>query len=211
MRLIKLICMTSALAIVAAAFVGASSASATSLCKIKAEICPAESIYPAKTKIKARLKEGTEAVLKSSVGTIKCKGSVSRGETLEASGSPLIGTQTEMSFLECVFGSTACTVTTEHLPWKVEGTEIEPGNGFVTVSSGGSGTPQAHVVCGSFINCTWGEKKITLDGEGGSPAIERLLEVELERISGLICPTTAKATAEYEVTEPQPVFVSASP
>jgi hypothetical protein len=211
-RLVKLLCAMSAAAIVVTAFVGATSASATSLCKEKAEVCPAASVYPAGTKIKAQLKKGTEAVLESSLGTIQCKGSTAAGETLEASGSPLLGTQTSMTFSECVFQkSTACTVTVEHLPWKVEGTEIEPGNGFVTISSGGSGTPQAHVVCGSFVNCTWGAPKITLDGEGGSPAIERLLKIELVRISGFICPTTTAASAEYEVTEPQPVFVSAKP
>jgi hypothetical protein len=211
-RLVKLLCAMSAAAIVVTALVGTTSASATSLCKEKAEVCPAASVYPAGTKIKARLKEGTEAVLESSLGTIRCKGSTAAGETTEESGSPLMGTQTSMTFSECVFQkSTVCTVTIEHLPWLVEGTEIEPGNGFVTISSGGTGTPQAHVVCGSFVNCTWGEEKITLDGEGGSPAIERLLKVALVKISGFLCPTSTAASAEYEITEPQPVFASAKP
>lgn len=212
MRFPKLLFATSAAAVIAVALVGVSSASATVLCKEKAEVCPAAARYPAGTQIKARLREGTEAVLESSLGTIRCKGSTAAGETTSEFGTPLMGTQNAMTFSECVFGKgTACTVTIEHLPWLVEGTEIEPGNGFVTVSSGGTGTPQAHVVCGSFVNCTWGAPKMTLDGEGGSPAIERLLKIELVRISGFICPTTTAASAEYEVTEPQPVFVSASP
>jgi hypothetical protein len=210
MRHVKALSAIALVAIAAAAM--ATAASATSLCREKAEVCPAASVYPAGTAVKARLKKGTEAVLKTSVGTIKCRGSRAGGKTTKASGEPLPGLQEEMTFEECVFGTgTACTIKVEHLPWLIQGTEIEPGNGFVTVSSDGSGIPQTHVECGSFINCTWGDEKITLDGEGGAPAIERLLEVELVRISGFICPTSAKATAEYEVTEPSPVFVSAKP
>ncbi len=212
MKHMKVLGLAVLAAVTAMAIVGSGTASATTLCKEKAETCPEGKRYPAGTKVKAQLKKGTEAVLKTSVGTIKCKGSRAAGKTTKESGEPLPGLQEEMTFEECVFGTgTACTIKVEHLPWLIQGTEIEPGNGFVTVSSDGFGIPQTHVECGSFVNCTWGDEKITLDGEGGAPAVERLLEVELVRISGFICPTTAKATAEYEVTEPSPVFVSAKP
>jgi len=211
MRIVKLLSVAAAMAVVATALIGVGSASGTTLCKELAEICPEGARYPAGTVIEAKLRKGTVAKLETSVGTVTCAQSSTVGETAEESGAPLDGTLTTLIFGECKLGSTACTVTVQNLPYLMQGEEIEPGNGTLVTSNGGSGEPQANVKCGAFINCNYTQKELTLNGEGGSPAILRVEKVELTRLGGFICPKGAVANAEYEVTNPMPLFASAKP
>lgn len=211
MRFVKLLGAVAALAVVATALMGVGSASATTLCEELAEVCPEGARYPAGTVIEAKLRKGTVAKLETSIGTVTCGQSATTGETAEESGAPLDGTLTKLSFGECNLGGSACTVTVQNLPYLMQGEEIEPGNGTLVTSSGGSGEPQANVKCGSFINCNYTQKELTLNGEGGSPAILRVEKVALTRVGGFFCPQVAVANAEYEVTNPMPLFASAKP
>jgi hypothetical protein len=150
------------------AFVGTTTASAiivkkTVACKVKEEPCKAGNIFPKGFKMKGQLKKGTEGILATNVGTIKCKSGFAEGESLEEKGTKtpaeggayeIEGRVTKSTLGECTLGSTACTVTMTNLPWAnlTQWTGIDTGVAKIPKPKEGA-EPGGKVVCGFFVNC----------------------------------------------------------
>jgi hypothetical protein len=211
------------LALVAAAamtaILGASTASATELCKVMTTPCPAASVYKEKTALKASLVPEKVAELTSSIDNVTCKKSTVGGETTNAGGSgttAVTGTISSLTFTECTdsFGN-SCTVAKEFLP------------SSASVTGGGTSTPStfsfnitgkagANVKCGALINCTFFLENKSLPGQNPvaseeSKAMPLITAsgVSLSHVSGqgFLCPSTATWNAPYEVTSPTPLVV----
>jgi hypothetical protein len=206
----KILVLCVAAAVLAAAYL-ASPAGAVTLCKEAKNPCPEASRYPAGTKISGALKEKTHWDVTTSIGTVTCTVSNFSETSNATSGNPHVSTLTSITFTGCTLGSTKCTVVALHLPWKVTRTSgfLGIGNGTKVIESDGSGTPQYKVECGSFMNCTFGSSSISFSTTGGSPARETVNQ-SLEREGGL-CPSTATWTAEYTISAPSPLFITAEP
>jgi hypothetical protein len=206
-RRFKVLGLAAFATLAAMAFIGATSASAVTLCEEPEETCG--SPYEGKTTIKAALKSGTKAVLNSSLGKVECAKSNSEGITDSTSGSPLTGDITELKFTECFLGATACTVTTINLPYEAALTHTAGTlNGIMTVTKPGDGAPGAEVECGALIDCTFTADGIELNANGGNPG-QIVASNETLTIGAIgICPTFATWTATYDVSTPNPVYVS---
>lgn len=199
MKYLKMLVLTAVAALAAMAIVGATSASAVVLCKENKTPCPEAAQYPSGTKISAKLVAGTKAVLKGSL-TVECSVSTVSGETTAKSGSPLPGKITGLTFSTC---TTCPTVTAESLPYTVSGNATGGGNGTMTVSN-----PKVKLAgCFGFANCTASAASVTLDLVGGSPGRVKAVNEPLT-ISGFGCGTSGTWNAEYEITAPNPVFIT---
>jgi hypothetical protein len=210
MRYVKTVSLAAMAIAAVMAFAAAGSASAnTVLCeheegKSAPAIC--ETPYAGGTAIEGK---STKTVLESSLGTVTCTESVSKGKTSEESGNPLKGKIESLTFSKCTLGTTSCTATSVHLPYNAAVTHTEGTfNGIMKVTNGGTGAPGATVVCGSLINCTFTAEGIELDALGGNPGSIVANKETLGHEAGLICPTTATWTATYTVNTPNPVFVA---
>lgn len=210
MKYLKMLGFAAVAAAALMAFVGAGSASAaeTSLCSTNTNPCSGTK-YGSGTVIKSSLKTGTVATLTNPLGNVTCSVSTVTGKTTAASGTPLPGEVTGLTFETCVRdkalgGTEACEVKVEGLPYKSSITTTEKasnGNGILTVEN-----PKALVVCGTVINCTFSAATVKLHVTGGAPATAIASEQVLNREGGL-CPSEAKWDAEYTVSEPNPLFV----
>jgi hypothetical protein len=214
MKYLKMLGLAAIAATALTALVGAGSASAGVVaCTVNTGPCPSGNEYTGA--IESHLKTGTNAVLSNSVDTVTCTESTMNGEITTATNANnnSTGKITAVNFGGCKDqNGETCTTTVEHLPWHAELTSTEVagkinGNGKMTVTSGGSGGPQAKVVCGSFLSCTFGVESATVDVIGGNPAIIKTTGIEMTHISGFLCPTTATWTAEYSITKPTSLFV----
>jgi hypothetical protein len=188
------------------ATVGVGSAAATSLCKENLEMCEGEVMYVGGTKIKAKLVKGTVAKFVTSAGTIECTESALAGESSKLSSEPLPGLANSLSFTGCQLEKTACTITVEHLAYK-SSTQPEAGLWNYTLAGFEAPMEQA-VVCGT-LKCTFSSEAIAFKAVGGKPA--KLNGSQVFASKGLLCPKEAKWTAEYEVTEPSPLWFSLKP
>jgi hypothetical protein len=207
MKYLKMIGLTAVAAVVAMAFVGASSASATALCATNALPCP--SPLPSGTAIKAELKEPNEAVLTSGFAVVKCKTSVIEGKTTSAGGAgvAVLGTISSVTWSNCTcnLGGTV-VATAEGLPWSTEvnwttGTM----NGVMSTSN-----PKGSFTCGGE-KCIYSTTTANTTVLGGSPAVVDA-EVPLTRAtgSGLLCSASATWAAKYTVTSPAALWISES-
>jgi hypothetical protein len=196
-------------AIAAMAFLGAGTASATTLCNTAAGAGKCASPYPTGTKISA---SSSEAILKTNLGTVICKKATTTGKTTNAGGAGAVtGTVEGLTFTECKLGSTNCTVTSVHLNYTASVAWTSGNNGTFTVGKGTGGAPGAHVVCGALIDCTFTGEGIQLDVDGGAPALVLAKEEVLAKESGgFFCPSTSTWTATYTVSAPNPLFIAAS-
>jgi hypothetical protein len=136
--------------------------------------------------------------------TLNCGASTITGKST-ASGTPITGQISAMTFSSCELG---CTTEALHLPYKTEVEATGGDDGVVTLSSGGSGVPQIRDTC-LGKSCTFGAAKVSLDLEGGSPASVRAVSEPLTREVGekAVCGDTAKFSAIYGVSEPMALFV----
>jgi hypothetical protein len=188
----------------------AAPASAKTLCKVRKDPCPGGSAYPKGTIFKVELQELTDIEMGSNFKS-KCPKGTGTMETLEEYGAPLLATATSFAYSEC----SGCTeLAVLHQPYKAEITSAEPeGNGVVTLSSSGSGSPSfKQSGCPFGTTCTFGAASLKLDligGEGGEPAKAAVLlakEEPLEKeAGGALCGTkaTLDQILEYrEATEP---------
>lgn len=219
MRYLKMIGITAVAAMAFAAVVGASTASATVLCKSAPSnnVCPAAEIYGSGTAIKAQLVAGTSAVLTTEGGlftpTVKCTASTTEGktETAGGAGKSVEGTllaKTGLTFSGCKTSTgSGCTATAVHLPYHAAVAWTSEWDGTLTVTSGGTGSPGASVACEGLPTCEFTTKSAVLHVHGGNPAIVKAENIALEIAGGFGCPTTAHWTAEYEVTSPKPLFI----
>ena len=212
MKYLKIFGLAAVVAAVAMALVGAGSASATALCSANEEECA--SPLGTGTTVKASLKAGTEAVLVTDLATVKCTTSSTSGKTTSGAGPSVAGVIETLSFSGCKAGALNCTVGSAlSLPYNASITATGGGNGKLVVSKGsGGGNPGATVTCLGLIECTFRTPSATLTVTGGNPAVAKAKEVELTERTGLRCPSKeAKWTAEYAVSEPNPLWISEAP
>jgi len=213
-RLIKTFGLAAIAATTVMAFVGVSSALAiTELeevvnCKVKTDPCPVGSDWGAGTVIDGHAEN---TVLLTSLGNISCKLSTQEGEQTEllAHGAILA-----LSFTDCLLGSTTCTFTAEHLGYLVL-VLLNPamdGGYHAVLSSGGSGNPQVHVVCGSLINCSFGASEVLFSIEEMEHDTLWIVLQSLARTGG-ICPSISVWHAVYLVRclNPTGTFVDCFP
>jgi hypothetical protein len=204
-------------ALAAMALVGASSASAVTLCKENVNPCPEAARYKAGTIIKAH---SPKAVLKG-FATVTCESDV-EDELTATSGAPLKNLIKKLTFTNCS-GCTAAEAI--HLPYlTLIHSDTPMGNGKLLVESDGSGAPGARLTgCPFGIECVFevseNEGVAHLTVEGGNPAKIRTGEgegkvVNLKRSGGSgLCGSTATWEATYTATAPEggKGFVEASP
>jgi hypothetical protein len=204
MKLIRPMALLAAVGCAALVLGGAGSASAVTLCKEEVETCPEGKRYPAGTSISAELKEGTSAVLLTSLGTVTCTKSSMTGKTSAESGSPLKGTIEAMSTSGCTLGGTACTVTWEKLPYtalELLDNSLE----FHTIHH----FPLFHLQCGSGINCKYTASELLLKvlKLAGGNGLDTLEELTLE--SGFFCSSTV--TLHMQLIHVLPLHVTRFP
>jgi hypothetical protein len=199
-------------ALVAMAFIGAGSASATALCKANEAKCAAP--LAAGTTVQAKLKAGTKAVLKTELAVVECAKSETKGKTTSGAGETVTGVIESLTFEECkTTAGTNCTAATVSLPYNASIIATGEGNGELTVTKGGGGgNPGATVTCLGVIECTFRTSSAVLSVTGGSPALAFANAINLPERNGLRCPSLeAKWTADYEVVTPNPLWISELP
>jgi len=180
-----------------------SSVMAAELCSTNTSPCTGTT-YGAETHITGQLKSGTSSTLTSSITNVTCTESRFRAAVLAV--GPIRIPIVEFTTDKChTTSGTPCTVTPVNIPWEGTGSG-SGGSGTLTVESGGSGSPGDKVVCGFVINCTFTTSSATLSVTGGNPAIAKANEITVARSGGL-CPAAASWDAEYEVTQPNPLFI----
>jgi hypothetical protein len=194
MKYVKMLGLAAVAAMALAAFAGAGTASATTVCTSGTTTSPCLSGQkPYSGKIVAKLKAGTEAVLSGSL-SVKCKESVVSGTT-NSSG---VGTIESATFKSC----TTCPTVTSLTPWGAKAITGTAPNGTMVVEK-----PVVHLEgCFGFAKCTASATSVTLDVIGGTPAMV-IAKAEPLTISGFGCGTSGTWTAEYEVTTPTSLFL----
>jgi len=208
MKQFKMLGLAAVAALGLMAMVGAGTASATELCSTNTSPCTG-TMYPAGTVVSAQLKAGTVANLTNPISNVICQKSTTAGKTTNTGekGVAVTGTIESLTFTECKTASgVACTVKTLNIPYSASITATGSGNGTLTVTSGGTGNPGATVVCGTLINCSFSTASAVLGVTGGGPAIAKANAIALTP-SGGICPLESHWDAEYEVKEPNPLFI----
>jgi hypothetical protein len=211
MKYLKMLGLAAVAAMALTAFLGASSASATVLCKTSLTTgCHAAGwAYPSGTTIDASVESGTKATLETLGGLIRdeCSESTVKGSTTTTgSSSETIKGTVETANLS--FGG--CTATTDVL----EGGELEvhwiagTDNGTLTAKKF-----QVTVVIGGE-SCIYGTGTTGTDlgtVTGGSMAtIDVSATVTKQAGSGANCTSTSNWTAKYTVTSPEPLTISES-
>lgn len=194
MKYLKTLGLAAVAAMALAAFAGAGTASATTVCTAGTTLSPCLSGQtPYSGKIVGKLKAGTEAVLAGNLN-VKCKESVVSGTT-NSSGEGKIESAT---FTNC----TTCPKVTSLTPWNAKAVTGTAPNGTMLVEN-----PVVHLEnCFGFAKCTASAKSVTLDVIGGSPA-KIIASNEPLTISGFGCGSSGTWTAEYEVTSPSSLYL----
>jgi len=238
MKYVKMLGLAAAAVAALMAFVGASTASATVLCKVEGEkgatgltgtTCPAEKAYPKGTEIHAVLDPGTgPAKLTTAFKNIECEESTVSGKTSNEGSA----TETVTGSVEVLtFGKCNCEVNvikkgTLEVHWinvldKNENGEViaETGghNGTLT-SNGAEVTAQCNTIFGA-VHCIYVTENTDLGTATASGKNEKgeatpaTMDIESANIPRLatsgLCAETAKWDAKYEVTSPKPLYVAA--
>ncbi len=176
MKYVKMFGLAAVAAIAAMAFVGAGSASATTLCKVNTNPCPEASRYPTHTTFEAL---STEAKLTGSL-TVTCTSHVKvLAEKNHGSGLPLLGIISELKWTSC---SGCSPVTTTLLPsGSLLGSTLTAGKTEVELKG-----------CLGFAACkaVANEAKLTFNGGAiGSTATAKANNVPVT-LSGFGCGTS---------------------
>jgi len=189
----------------------------TTLCKVKTGSCEP---YALGTKLSAGLENEVKFVFlhEGEKREPPCKVSTLSGVTTKEgkSETPIIGEITALSFEEC--GAGLCTITSLNLPYKFEAKATSEGNGTMTWSSGGSGSPSFSINCLGLTKCIYGAATMSFSFTGGTPAKLSNSGVALKRETGSeeACGESGAewkgvAAAEgkifYKITSPSPLFV----
>lgn len=175
----------------------------TVLCEADQYPCAGANIYPEGTEIEA---ESSEAVIVTNISNITCDEAAIAGETTSAGGEPEAALPLELttaSLSSCVWaGIGSCAATATGAPYSGSLASIGEGAGSFLAADVGW-----QLKCGFFAQCTFTAPELSGELSGGDPAELSLKEVSLET-KGSTCPSTATLSADYTVTEPQPVYVS---
>jgi len=183
MRLVRMFGVAVIATVVTMAFVGASSAMAVTelekvvLCNENVSPCPAGHDFESPTVFHGELKTGTKAVLLAST-QIECPASTTLGITDELL---VHGEITALTFEKCKTNTgVACAVVKEHLNYLIKGELNATHSGYEAVVTGlNNGQPQATVVCGTIIECKYGETSVlfTAEPEAGDMVLSVLQEL----------------------------------
>ena len=227
MKLAKMLGLAAVAALVAMAFVGVSSASATIpyLCNAEAlENCnEATTIYnpdpnqETGDQLKFSLQPGTEAELTGKF-EVKCAVSQTTAELTQnpaaGQGEQILAQVKALTFEECKKGIAPCTVTVIQLPYSVHVEQAATdGDGVAWVGPQAGGQPGVEMTCGLQV-CVFKANEIqsgeevkdslkfsVLGAEGGSPEnrVKHVAEhVELKVTAGL--PATCGETATWNAS-----------
>ncbi len=213
MRFTKMLILAITASIAAMALVGTSSALAVDsivLCKENPgsteALCPEKSLYPSGTVIKAK---AANPKLSGTL-TVECPESVVEGKTTAASGNPLTGEITSLTFGPNGKCSNCPTVDVESLPYKnvkVVAKTVGEKEEFFLISEGFAQL----LNCFGFINCLYktpagGVELLIENRANGLP----LIKAEAETLTGPggVCGSSGAWTATYEVTAPDPVWIA---
>lgn len=204
MKYVKMLGLAAIVAAALMALAGVGTASATVLCKNNLNTEKCSEPYPAGTKIEAKL-IGT-AKLDTSFATIECKKASGSGTLLQAGSATTtpVGGEATVSFSECNCEVKVLKTGTGEIHY-IAGTD----NGTLT-GSGGEATVSCSTIFGT-VHCIYASATPTDAGQltGGSPAKEKVsMNVPRLTTNGL-CSEEATLTAEYEVTSPNPLYVTA--
>lgn len=217
MKLIKAIGLAGVAAMVAMAFVGVGTASATGLCSAEPETlgsgetqCVAGTAYTTGQEYKAT---ATNAVLKNSVENVTCTTSSTTLKQTQANtgtGSALLGEVTALTFGPTCKSSGGFTCTVESLN-KPYSASLSSATSVLTITAK-SGEPSASVSCaGGLLSCVFGNTTFSLPVTSGEPGSVSASEVALKMTKKegfLKCPESSKWTATYVMTAPVSVWVS---
>jgi hypothetical protein len=186
---IKMLGLAVLAALMAMAFVGASSAMAekTTLCKADETPCKTAEVI---SHVHEATEAGNPGLLLSSVVEIKCT-VLFLGDTVAETSAPL-EIKGKFSYSGCQTASgSSCTVTEVSTESTIKVLRTAHELGEVT----GSGEVNAH--CGFFINCTYNGEG--LNGHALGPLLStpangqvRIEEQTTHKVSGSLCPETAK-------------------
>jgi hypothetical protein len=213
MKYVKMLGLAAVAAAALMAFVGAGTASATVLCNTETSPCTGTK-YGVGQKIESHLKGGTEAVLVAGFATVKCTTSVVNGAVTAAgsSSATVVGNITTLDFTNC-----NCTVAALenadktfgqleiHYTSSGDGT-LTGKNSRVTINCSGVSCIFGTAATGTTIGTVTGAKIATLKAEAKLPYVAG-------DASNFICTAgsgTGSWTANYEVTNPENLYVAAS-
>ncbi|MGN6276464.1 MAG: hypothetical protein ACTHNP_11145 [Solirubrobacterales bacterium] len=200
MKHLKILALAALAVAALMAFVGASSASATVLCKTNLTSgCAAGGwAYPAGTVIEATA-TNSGTLVAGMVTLDTCTGSKLKSKTSNAGSSTetVKGPIEELNWGSCTNATTTTTLGELEIHW-ISGTD----NGTVTVIG-------TKVTIGTiFGSCVFTASDIgTL--VGGNLATIEIKEAPVKLVSGN-CPTETKWTQNFEITNPKPLFVATS-
>jgi len=191
-------------AMIAMAFVGASSATAAEheeivLCKNAELVC--EEQWPNPTEIHA---EATNPKLLSNIGTVECENSLAIVTLLNKLAKLVEGHLLALNFTgNCHLGSTECTVKVNALGGlSLTPDEVKLAAIGKSIELEGRNT-NATVKCGSFINCTYSagaETKVLIESDAEGHLLLLTNETTLSG-KGFLCPATSKWDATYHAVE----------
>lgn len=188
---------------------GTSLDAGAALCKAELESCSTATTFTTTTELKGSLSTGTEAVVETELGAVKCTKSSIKGNALGKESEMLRGEVSSLTFESCKSGAKECTTTTEKLPYTGELTYTETGDGTIDFAALKAAS-SVKIVCDGIVSCTFGGAA-KLQFDGGEPATILASKESLSVTSGSLCPgKAATLTAAYELTAPSiPVFVAA--
>ena len=210
MKYVKMLGLAAVAAAALMAFVGASTASATVLCKTTGTgsptgtTCPAGSAYAVGQPIHA-VNVGNTLLKDDGSGAtlITCTGSTLQGEITNAGGTGTVsGPISSLTFTGCDQHVTVLKPGTLEVHW-IENTH----NGTLT-SNGAEVTTLTTTIFGN-IHCIYVTNNTHL-GEltDGNPAIVHANAIIPQKETSALCPGKARWVATYEVTTPKPLSVA---
>jgi hypothetical protein len=202
MKYLKMLGLAAIAALGLMAFVGASTASATTLCKATdTPDCTPANTLPAGTTITSTLKNGGSAKLTGSGGeTIAtCTGGEVAGKTTNTSATWIEGNIEKLTWTGCSQMTTTVKTGKLDIDW-VSGTH----NGIVR------GTNNEVTVAIFGVSCVYGTGAGTTLGtlSSGAPATLNIATTVTRTSGGFLCPQTAGWDAEYVVTNPKALYVT---
>jgi hypothetical protein len=192
MKTIKLIGLAALTALMAMAFVGATSAMAenTNLCKVDESPC-------SKANLATSIHETSvgKAKLLTSLGTTECN-VLASGPVLQIIHTEPVSILTiihiTFTYTNCTLGGSSCTATEESGPAEIKVVRTGHETGTVT------GEGLVHLVCGSSIDCSYNGVGLTGTAKGPLLSTQTNGEVVLleqsttKETGGFLCPKSSK-------------------
>jgi hypothetical protein len=186
----------------------ATSASATELCSTETTTCSGTK-YGTGTVFKAPLASGSGFFIENSISRITCTSATLEGKTTSAGGSSAVAAEIT-NFLpgSCKLGTgTTCSAwATLNLPWPAEFTgSIISGPFYLRLAD--SAGVALYFSCHPFIDCTFSTTLAVLQGGPEVPGAPRFLADTTMSRSGSLCPSTARLTTVWQISQPVPLYV----